>query len=228
MRPSRRGRLILLACASGTLWLRAAPAEERTPQGPGNPDRGAAIAHHGTASGVPACEECHSVIGQQVGEDVSPALAGQSPYYLAKQLKDFATGQRQNPVMTPIAEALSSGERSDVAAFYASRTPPALPLPTGSEPLPWQGRILARAGDREKAIQACNNCHGPDGAGEWPAIPYLAGQSPAYLALELRKWRTGLRRNDGGQQMAVIAGRLDDADIDAVAAYFAAPASINR
>jgi len=67
---------------------------------------------------------------------------------------------------------------------------------------------------------ACNNCHGPGGSGEPPAIPLLAGQFDPYIAAQLRDWRDGTRKNDGGQQMAGLAKRLDDRDIAAVAAYY--------
>jgi len=50
----------------------------------------------------------------------------------------------------------------------------------------------------------------------------LEGQSAIYLATPLKEWKSGTRANDAGQQMVVVARRLDDRDIAAVAAYFAA------
>jgi cytochrome c553 len=43
------------------------------------------------------------------------------------------------------------------------------------------GRQLAKFGDEEKGLQACDNCHGSDGAGEPPVIPYVAGQFADYI-----------------------------------------------
>jgi cytochrome c553 len=90
-------------------------------------------------------------------------------------------------------------------------------IATSDQGLIAAGRKLAVEGSADKAIPACNNCHGPGGAGEPPAIPSLAGQFDRYIAAQLRDWRDGTRKNGGGQQMA---GRLGDRDIAAVAAYY--------
>jgi cytochrome c553 len=76
-------------------------------------------------------------------------------------------------------------------------------------------------GDGERAIQACGNCHGPDGIGEPPSYPYLAGQNRDYLIAALKAWRDGNRHNDVSGQMPIIAKRLNDDEIEAVAAYYA-------
>jgi cytochrome c553 len=83
-----------------------------------------------------------------------------------------------------------------------------------------RGHQLAVQGDEVERVQACISCHGPDGSGVPQAAPYLAGQSAEYLASALNAWQHGTRRNDGGQLMASVAGRLSAADITAVSAYF--------
>jgi cytochrome c553 len=55
--------------------------------------------------------------------------------------------------------------------------------------------------------------------GEPPAIPYLAGQYAHYIVFTLQMWRQGSRKNSPGA-MAVIAKKLDDQKIAAVAAYY--------
>jgi cytochrome c553 len=55
--------------------------------------------------------------------------------------------------------------------------------------------------------------------------PYLAGQSAEYLASALNAFRQGTRKNDAGELMRSVAERLDDADVAAVAGYFASLAS---
>jgi cytochrome c553 len=90
-----------------------------------------------------------------------------------------------------------------------------------------RGRTLATIGDDGKGVQNCANCHGPGGSGLPPAYPYLASQHGAYLIAALGEWRSGMRKTDPSQQMPMIAKRLVDADIAAVAAYYAAqPAPI--
>jgi cytochrome c553 len=59
-------------------------------------------------------------------------LLGQSAYYLAEQLRDFASGMRSNAFMTPIAKALTADDIADVAAYY-SIDAPFLPLRAGAE-----------------------------------------------------------------------------------------------
>jgi cytochrome c553 len=188
---------------------------------PPGPDlkRGAVIVTQGTARGAPACAQCHAFNGASDGSGAFPRLAGQSSYYLSKQMRAFVSGDRVNAVMSPIAEALSADEISDVSAYYAGVSAPFPPLPTADAALVQRGQELARVGSAAKAIPACDNCHGPGGAGEPPAIPYLAGQYGRYVAFELNMWQRGFRKSSP-EAMGQIAKRLDDQDIAAVAAYY--------
>ena len=181
--------------------------------------RGAVIAAQGTVAGAPPCAQCHAFNGVSDASGAFPRLAGQSAYYLAEQLRDFASGMRSNAFMTPIAKALTADDIADVAAYYSGLDAPFLPLRKPDEALVKAGEQLAKAGSESRRIQACDNCHGPGGAGEPPTLPYLAGQYATYIAFELRMWQRGYRKNspDG---MAVVARALDDREIAAVAAYY--------
>ncbi|MFQ5773648.1 MAG: c-type cytochrome [Kiloniellaceae bacterium] len=64
------------------------------------------------------CAGCHGADGLGVGN--FPPLAGKEAEYLAKQLHDFKTGARRNPIMNTIAKPLSDREIADLAAYYAS------------------------------------------------------------------------------------------------------------
>jgi cytochrome c553 len=121
--------------------------------------------------------------------------------------------------MTPIANALSPEDIADVSAYFAGIEGPFLPLKSGDPALVKRGEQLAKIGDAGHQVQACDNCHGPEGAGEPAAIPYLAGQYGHYIAFTLQMWRQGYRKNSLGS-MAVVAKQLDDQEIDAVAAYY--------
>lgn len=217
------GRLIQGGLAAATIagigfvWVAYAQAE--SPAHQPDPARGAVIAAQGVTAGVPACAQCHAFNGGSDGSGAFPRIAGQSAYYLKKQLQDFASGVRANAVMTPIAKGLSPEDTADVAAYYASVNGAFLPLTNVDPMLFKRGEELATIGDATKNLQSCNNCHGPGGAGELPAIPYLAGQYAHYIAFELKMWRRGFRKNSP-EAMADIAKRLDDQDIAAVAAYF--------
>jgi cytochrome c553 len=181
--------------------------------------RGAVIAAQGTVTGAPPCAQCHAFNGVSDASGAFPRVAGQSAYYLAEQLRDFASGVRSNALMTPIAKALTADDIANVAAYFAGLDAPFLPLRKPDEALVKAGERLAKAGNESRRIQACDNCHGPDGAGEPPALPYLAGQYALYIALELRMWQRGYRKNSP-DEMAVVARALDDREIAAVAAYY--------
>jgi cytochrome c553 len=121
--------------------------------------------------------------------------------------------------MSPIARALSPDDAEDVAAYFASVDTPFPPLAKLDTDIAKKGKELAEAGNPAKGIPACGACHGAGGGGEPPAIPYLAGQYAHYTAFELRMWRQGFRRNSP-EAMALFAGKLDDQEMAAVAAYY--------
>jgi cytochrome c553 len=84
------------------------------------------------------------------------------------------------------------------------------------------GAGRAAAGDvkagRAKALM-CQACHGIDGLSKVPDAPNIAGQIEPYLVAQLQAFKTGVRKNDA---MSVVTPNLSDADIEDLAAYFAA------
>jgi cytochrome c553 len=207
---------MLVGCLGlAPIWGALSQTEPRRP----DVKHGAVIVTQGTASGAPACAQCHAFNGASDGSGAFPRLAGQSSYYLSTQMRAFTSGVRVNAVMSPIAEALSSDDIADVSAYYAGVSAPFPPLPAGDATLVKRGEELAQVGSAAKDIQACDNCHGPGGTGEPPAIPYLAGQYERYIAFELQMWQRGFRKSSP-EAMAQVAMRLDDQDIAALAAYY--------
>ena len=180
---------------------------------------GAVIVAQGTAAGAPPCAQCHAFNGVSDSSGAFPRLAGQSAYYLAGQLRDFASDVRASAIMSPIAKALSPDDVADVAAYFAGVNAPFLPLKAPDAALVKRGGELAKVGSAERRIPTCDNCHGPGGAGEPPVIPYLAGQYAHYVAFTLQMWQQGFRKNSP-DAMRVIAKKLDDQEIAAVAAYY--------
>jgi cytochrome c553 len=197
-----------------------------------DPEHGKVIAEQGTVGGAPGCAGCHALNGSSDGSGAFPRIAGQSAYYLGTQMQAFASDLRTNAIMSPIAKALSGNDMADVAAYYAALDPPFPPLPQPAPALVLDGQRLAAAGDSSKGIWACENCHGPSGAGDSPAIPYLAGQYAHYVASELQMWRRGYRKNSS-EIMLIIAVKLDDHEIESLAAYYqqlraAAPVTVSK
>ena len=76
-------------------------------------------------------------------------------------------------------------------------------------------------GDFEKGIPACAGCHGPAGAGLPAQYPALAGQYAEYTEDQLKKFRAGERGNDPEKMMRMIAAKLSDQQMKAVAEYAA-------
>jgi cytochrome c553 len=73
-----------------------------------------------------------------------------------------------------------------------------------------------------KAIELCSVCHGPRGISTSPEFPILAAQQPKYIESQLQAFKARRRAEpDAHDYMWGIAGGLDDAMIDAIAAYFA-------
>ena len=183
---------------------------------------GQRIATQGGGDAVTACATCHGARGEGNAAANSPRLAAQPAEYLAHQLDSYADGSRMNPVMAPIARAMRAEQRTAVAAYYAQLDAPPTkhPVPKVQAATIARARTLAVAGDEKRKLQACVNCHGPEGRGLPPGMPYLAGQDPEYTMATLTDWRNGARRNDPSGQMPIIAKQLEAADATALAAYF--------
>lgn len=65
------------------------------------------------------CVACHGAEGVSA-VPMYPNLAGQKEMYLVKQLKDFKSGKRNDPVMQPMSAGLSDADIANIAAYYAS------------------------------------------------------------------------------------------------------------
>jgi cytochrome c553 len=169
------------------------------------------------------CAACHSLDGISAMARF-PKLAGQRPDYIEKQVRDFRDGRRRNDggQMAAIAGDINDHDLAKSAAYFASlpAPPPDASLPTDTED--WRrGAALYREGDATVGISKCSSCH-DDANSARIVAPILRAQHAAYLAKQLRDWRSGERRNDSTQTMPAIAARLSDQDISALAAFLAA------
>lgn len=162
------------------------------------------------------CAACHGADGNSP-LPMNPVLAGQHPEYLYKQLKNFKSGERQNAVMSGMVASLSDDDMRNVAAYYASQK--AAQSAASDKTLVSKGQTIYRAGIAESGVAACSGCHSPDGAGIPIQFPRLAGQHSQYTATQLHAFRAGERNNDPNQMMQMVASRLSDKDIAALAEY---------
>lgn len=181
------------------------------------PQNAPALVHSGRDS-VWSCASCHGDQGEGAG--ITPRLAGLPQDYLAKQLRDFASGERLNESMQYVARELQQQDITELAAYYASMPVPQMVLPPSDADLA-RGRVLFENGDWKLNVPACISCHGSQGEGVGAAFPPLAAQQPEYLFSQLAAWKGGHRHNSPQDLMDDIASRLSYEDLYAVSYYAA-------
>lgn len=187
----------------------------------------AAIARSGNDNGAAPCATCHGADGGGQAAAGFPRLAGLNAAYLKRQLDDMASGSRESAVMKPMATALSEGERQALADYYGKMPIPPAAVPASPAAGNALGERLALRGRWEQQVPGCVQCHGPHGVGAGEHFPPLAGQPAAYIANQLHEWKKGNRHNDPLDLMKHVASALDEDDIQAVSAWFAAqPATL--
>ncbi|HEX6633264.1 MAG TPA: c-type cytochrome [Usitatibacter sp.] len=99
-KPPALALCALLAAASGALLdsplaAAAAPAKVKT-----------------------LCQNCHGLDGVAVMPGAAN-LSGQQKEYLQEQLRQFRSGQRQNPQMGVVAKTLSDADIDEIAEWYS-------------------------------------------------------------------------------------------------------------
>ena len=152
------------------------------------------------------CVTCHGQNGVPTDPKTIPIIAGQQQSYLVKQLHDYRSGDRDNPIMSPIAKGLAQEDLRKIAAYFAAKSWPAHAGAGASAPPP-------------NGISQCQPCHQPNFEGGLPA-PRLAGLSYEYLVAAMRSFATSDRTNNG--DMPKFMHALPDSERDAMARYLSA------
>ncbi len=170
------------------------------------------------------CAACHGANAEGMATLNAPANAGQDPWYMTRQLKNFRAGIRGahpddtfGAQMRPMAMMLAGDQAiADVVAYITS-----LDLPEPPQTV---------AGDVELGKQAyvtCIPCHGEFGQGAQALdAPRLSNQHDWYIVRQLENFKAGIRgghQNDiYGAQMRIMSQMLEsDERVRAVAAYIA-------
>ena len=133
-------------------------------------------------------------------------LVGQHPEYLVAALKAYRSKERSH------AHHARAG-RPALRPGHAKTSPPTSPAAALAAGAP------APARRRPRSPKLCVACHGKDGVGITVDYPTLAGQHADYLARALDEYKQGDRKN---AIMPAFAAQLSDADIKAIAEYYAA------
>lgn len=173
---------------------------------------------------IAACTTCHGVHGEGTpGSGYFPRLAGKPAAYLARQMQDFQNGLRKYAPMEYTVRQLSPAYMREIADYFAAQQVPysRSPLPPVSAATLQRGEQLVEKGDPARKIPACASCHGSQLTGVEPSTPGLIGLPYDYVSAQLGSWRTHTRATVAPDCMALVANRLSDSDITAVAAALA-------
>ncbi|MFZ5573984.1 MAG: c-type cytochrome [Pseudomonadota bacterium] len=162
------------------------------------------------------CLACHGADGNSVAA-ANPKLAGMNEEYLYKQLSEFKSGARKNPIMNGMVKDLTDTDMKNLAAYFSLQQPK--PGTAKDAELARHGEKIYRGGVLGAGVPACASCHGPQGKGIPTQFPRLAGQHADYIYTQLNAFRVGARANDAAKMMRTIAAKMTDADMKAVATY---------
>ncbi|MCH7503667.1 MAG: cytochrome c4 [Proteobacteria bacterium] len=170
------------------------------------------------------CAACHGANAEGTAALNAPANAGQDPWYMIRQLKNFRAGIRGadpddtfGAQMRPMAMMLSSDQDiADVVAYITS-----LDLPEPPQTVDGDVEL------GKQAYETCIPCHGEFGQGAQALdAPRLSNQHDWYIVRQLENFKAGIRgghQNDiYGAQMRIMSQMLEsDERVRAVAAYIA-------
>ena len=166
------------------------------------------------------CVACHGVDGNSVNP-IWPTLAGQHPQYIARQLKLYKSGDRDNAVMMPMAMGLSEQDMADLGAYFGEQEAKLLAADPAQIEL---GEAIYQGGLKDRDSPACMACHGPTGQGNpLSGYPVVANQHAPYTVEQLKLFKQGRvvpgKDDVNGKIMADIAKYMTQEEIEAVSSY---------
>jgi cytochrome c553 len=165
------------------------------------------------------CSNCHGITGTATSPNV-PNLAGQLEAYLVKQLHEFKSHSRSDPVgfeyMWGISRNLTDKQIGELAAYFAAQQPRPRAA-EGKTAAIAAGEPIFTGGLPDQKIPPCASCHGPQGLGNG-VFPRLAGQHADYVVKQLTVFQRTNERPEG-TVMNTVAHNLTRENIGNVAAY---------
>jgi cytochrome c553 len=127
------------------------------------------------------CNACHGQNGQPIAPNI-PTIWGQQTAFLVKQIHDYKSKDRDNPIMSALAEGIKQPDIRKIATYFAAKPWPAKNPAVAAQPAP-------------DGMTVCRICHQPNFEGGLPA-PRLAGQSYDYLLSAMNNFADGMRDNN--------------------------------
>jgi len=168
------------------------------------------------------CLLCHGANANGNYGIRAPKISGMEPWYLARQLENFASGARGVPPedtsgheMRPVGWRVKTEGTLEGAVKFIGSLESRRPAPTVKGDVT-HGKTL---------YASCTPCHGAKGEGnQGLQAPALAARSDWYLVTQLANYRQGLRGTDardiyGAQMRAVVSTLPDEKAVVDVVAY---------
>ncbi len=210
-----RGKVVVETQEKFDAWLAGHPTyAEHAAKLPGDPEAGRAL--------YAICSACHGVQGEGNAALNSPKIAGQSAWYMKRQIQYYRSGVRGSHPddiygrqMAPMALTLTNEAAIDNVIAYVQTLPDNAPEATVEGDVEHGKRIF----------RVCANCHGHEGQGiQALNAPRQAGMSDWYLVTQLKNFKARIRgsheKDMYGIQMQLMADILhDDDDINDLVAY---------
>jgi cytochrome c553 len=75
----------------------------------------------GKSKAAEACASCHGADGNSPAPNF-PKIGGQYRTYIAKALKDYKSGTRNDPIMNGMAASLSTADIENLAFYYSRQS----------------------------------------------------------------------------------------------------------
>lgn len=174
------------------------------------------------AANYAVCSACHGQQGEGQQALNAPKLAGQSDWYLKKQLLNYKSGARgahqddqYGKQMAPMAATLANEAAIDNVIAHIQTLADSKSAAT----------VAGDAGKGAKLYTVCAYCHGKDGSGNQSLnAPRVAGMTDWYMKRQLQNFQQGIRglhpTDYYGFQMTLMAKTLhDEQAVDDLVAY---------
>jgi cytochrome c oxidase subunit 2 len=232
--PTKTGRFELLCeelCGIGHFAMRGAVVVDEADdfdawlaEQPTFAEQNARVAGNATvgAAQYAVCAACHGPQGQGIVAMNAPKIAGQSEWYLKRQILSYKNGLRGvheddiygQQMIGMVTTLVDETAIDNVVAHIAT-------LPDEQSPATVEGN----ADNGKDIYTVCAYCHGGDGMGKQALnAPRIAGSSDWYMARQLANFKSGLRgahpKDYYGYQMSLMGITVrDEQAINDVIAY---------
>jgi cytochrome c553 len=166
-----------------------------------------ALAADPIEASLTTCWSCHGAEGLPKDPTI-PILWGQRAAYIEKQLRDYRSGDRDNQIMSSMAEAVPIRDLPKAAAWIAAK--------------PWPANGVTGDAAPPETIETCKACHGAElmgGQSPEGVAPRLGGQFAEYLADQMDSFARGERANQ--KAMSELMKSIAPTDRSMIAKYLA-------